>query len=329
MDNRLTVKSKSWRKYPQVSSLCERIDNVCFNIHSNREALLRIGSESMDAMVFKVDNEGCDMAVKVLFDISEKSKKDSDNELKIAKYLSEIDNSGDCFLHVYGSGYCADIDIPYTNVLIEKSKRYNLDRYLKEKYKIEGKRFAIKNRGLSYKEYLDRVTEQFGNVEDPNVSGHLLYTQMLWGDLIQLIENEDIDKVLVLLDEVIPNVFSCIQKLHDLSISHNDLHLGNVLLKVFEDEYREKKWTTVIHDFGKSEFVDVFDEEIALRDFHKFAEAITKHQYLKNTIIAKKMESLLKYTYENDFDINNIYKTLSQRWKSLSKTGGKKRRSRK
>ena len=40
----------------------------------------------------------------------------------------------------------------------------------------------MRNRGLEFNEYINIAREHFEYIEESNISGHLLYSQMLWGE---------------------------------------------------------------------------------------------------------------------------------------------------
>lgn len=301
----------------------------CSLFKKNLDLSTRIGSDSQDAMVFGVNIEGCPIAAKLLLPIDDQTVARNEDEIEMAKIVSNAVRQGktDRFPIVYGATKCNKIKIdPNISELAQNAYRYRVTQYLKEKYTTKGKRFSIRNRSMPFAEFISAASQEFNDdeIKTLELKGHILMSEMAWGDGIQFLNKlgEEINlpkqRINDVFDIVIPEIFLGIIELHKLGISHNDLHLGNILIRA--DEFGN--FRVLLHDFGKSELVQEWDSENVLRDFDKVADYIRSNFQFDNTRVKDKMLSLIDYTKEKvaqaELDgkqiSNFIYHDLYEKW---------------
>lgn len=284
---------KQWNKIAGVfNERCEKIHLNCNSLTEDMVTVSRIGSESSDAVVYKtVTPNGCEMAAKVLLFRDEKSKLDIANEIKIAEQVSIYTTTSGThrFPIMFGAYKCHDIKFPDVDI----SQLTIVD---------QAKHFQKRNGGLK---------------------GYIMFSELLWGDLIQLYEKmrniknnkNDIERVF---DIIIPEIFLAIQDLHNLGISHDDLHFGNILLRINPN----MQFDVVIHDFGKSKFIDSWTQDTILRDFEMIQIQIDSRPRLNETIVGQKMAKMSRIVREFRKNVpTNIYNILYQKWNEKTGAG--------
>ena len=233
----------------------------------------RIGSESANGKVYDIQMKYSPtrLALKIF--------RDSGEECKYAKLLSERHPGK--FPDVSGCKICPEV------VLDEESTFYidNMALYMKE-YMVEtlsGSKLQKKRLKIS----LDGTTERGDDllekaktlgVSDETISYlrtrkclpmDVMTSELLWGDLDTFIkENLYQDQ----LPRILSQVFGIMKILVNDNIVHDDLHLGNVLLRK-EKIGKDVVFTPVVHDFGTTS--DVIDQSDSIRDVSRFLYAFS------------------------------------------------------
>ena len=105
----------------------------------------------------------------------------------------------------------------------------------------------------------------------------VMASELMSGDLRSFIsENPKSEEI----PRLIAEVFVCLRSMVRLNIAHNDLHLGNVLIR-----YSEGKYSSVIHDFGES--VEDSPPGDHFKDIYKFLKdlLITLPRFYQNVLL--------------------------------------------
>jgi serine/threonine protein kinase len=104
-------------------------------------------------------------------------------------------------------------------------------------------------------------------------SAHIIISELAAMDVKQWRKQPHSEKEWIVM---LKSIFRSIKKMHELGIIHNDLHLGNVLVKYDE--------TPAIHDFGESMYVHDVPlrdlEPLVFNDYKKFIDSIAFKKYL-------------------------------------------------
>lgn len=236
----------------------------------------RIGSPSIDGEVFKVVyNDEIPMALKIMPIMNDKHVARNMNEIDIAVKASNLVKTG-CTTHfpmVFGHGQCEvimDVESPFKGPGV----RY----HMLEKFanaipsRICAKRFRISRRRSSSREIIETASEifPFQVVEEIAKDDHqfvdLMASELAWGDLLRFYEeNKDVD----LWKNIITEALHAIRDMQQLlGVFHGDLHWGNLLIMIFEDNSLE----VLIHDFGRSVILDKWTSNEYKDDILKFLE---------------------------------------------------------
>jgi hypothetical protein len=283
-----------WDKYTgDSSSTCD--DSVkldCNILNKNTNIITRIGSESSDAVVYKVKIGQCNMAAKVLLHVEDGSQKNIQKEIAMAKTVSQqvTKNKTRHFPIVFGSTKCNNIIFP-SQVAVQNSAQLLIDNAQKYQKKSQ-------------------------------LSGEILFSELLWGDVNQLYGLLRKDPAMgSVFDNIIPQTFSAIHELHSLGISHNDLHFGNLLIRV---DNTNMKLDTLIHDFGKSLYINDngWTNDNILTDLHSINSAIIDREGLNNSKIGQKMKKMMEIVRSYKRNVpRNIYEILNTEWLKMSQMG--------
>jgi serine/threonine protein kinase len=259
---------KEWTPYSRdgeemISSRKELIENLNIsqddthlcNINTNK----RIGSESTMAQVFEVEINNYPVAVKVLPITSKESYSQIENEVNLARLASQfvLEDKSIYFPIVYGGILCPETYF-YNGAYYEKSRRFQEYEYLLSLTNDEKKISQI----LSYKKkFVDAsvVAKKVFLAKDllftGKVKAYLLFSELASYDLKYYLQHN------TLTIELIKDIFKAIYDLHTkLNIVHNDLHLGNILIKG-----NQGNLVPLIHDFGKS-YISDFESEYDRKD---------------------------------------------------------------
>lgn len=141
------------------------------------------------------------------------------------------------------------------------------------------------------------------------LSGAILISELAWGDVEELINryssSDELQKlfggasIVQMFDEVFVQALHAISVLHSLGVSHNDMHLGNFLIK----ESKKGKPRVLIHDFGKSVDVETWDADLILRDFYTLATRARDHPKLAQ--LSDQLDELIAFA-TNAKDANEV-----------------------
>lgn len=275
-------------------------ENVSFKI------VARIGSESADAEVYQITVSHLDavmgVAAKLLMNNSPNANQKNQNEIDIAKMASYHVKTGvtNRFPRVYGDYKCPELILSPDSKLLESCKALNLrNQLLKLGVKqSEVKRFLAQNKSrsvLDARELIENAKNQFTEVSHAigscgKSSGRILLSELAWGDFGQFLGkcadsgNCNSPKNYILLHFLVKEVLLGIKDLQKLlSVVHGDLHLGNVLIRLVKDQ-TQIFVQSLIHDFGRSSRLDIFQPDDYTTDFFKFMDALTSNLHVPSNI---------------------------------------------
>ena len=268
----LDISTDIWNKVAANSS-----QNLIFK-DGNINVIERIGSESSEGEVYRIQIEGQEYAGKIMPINSAYSIEKNENEISIAKELSGLKY----FPIVYTSIFCSNTKYNEKSLFLEDSYKYFLfEKLCEEKTKVCKTRMKHK--------YKDMSIQKLRNLFDisVNISSHILISEIAFSDLRQFRSgNEKIWRFIIL------NVLKGIKYLNEeKNILHGDLHCGNVLIKVND---KNEIQTLLIHDFGKSKRCSFENMQDRITDTEKFLYDLTLHFDVPKNI-KDKIEEILKY----------------------------------
>jgi len=239
---------KLWRPIPNGNNLYPKIINTdklrkCLCKYDKECAMVysRIGSPSMDAEVYSIIIDNQEYAAKVLPIVNDKSYDKIERELCFAKITSEAVRKGivSHFLIYYGHYECNDTIYKEDSKFNIVSQKYALiNSIISNMSKVEAKRKYYSLNRMSFEE----IRDLYPNIQY-DTSSKILFSQLLWGDLRTYLEEDRSEKEWNL---IIDQILVCCKELEMLNIGHNDLHLGNILIKDIDT------LESVIHDYGRS-----------------------------------------------------------------------------
>jgi len=217
------------------------IDNI-----EDIKVIERIGSLSAEGEVYRVIFKEVEYAGKIMPINSVLSYRKNENEISIAKEMSQdvISGKTEYFPIVYASGFCKNTKYSEKSLFIEDSYRYFLfEKICANETSACKKRMINKYKDTSKKE----LEEIFINV-DIDISSHIMISSMAFSDLRELSNLRTVN--LEAWDFIIISVLKAIKYMNEeKSILHNDLHLGNILILINDSNILVNP---LIHDFGKS-----------------------------------------------------------------------------
>lgn len=273
----------------------------------------RIGSSSKDAEVYRTTvvydtpmHHVLQTAVKVLAIVDAESDEKNNNEIRIAKMASSLVEQGisPYFLLVYGSRSCENMWFGSVSSMGRSAHRWAIRKYLEASVPSSQQRIAEKIVS-QYEDRLVEVTRNFvsrrwvepwllvlvENIEmggktvtglevDENITlpGYVLVSELAYGDLGALAVRINLSEEQWF--SLIADVLYAIRDLQEhLSVVHNDLHVGNVLLAVTQEGQASsgsqyEVLQPVIHDFGRSFVVSNWRPELRIRDVHEFVSKV-------------------------------------------------------
>ena len=209
---------ENWRIYnhrPCIAKTLKEYENL--NIKKcDFEIIERIGSEGTMSVVYNVNIDGYNFALKILPIVDKYSIETNEEEIMFAKIMSDNVRDGDCdyFPVVIDSGYCHHFEYADQN-----------DTWRK----------------LS-KEYMESIS----NYKDTPIN--YLISELGTMDLYNWIDYYYKEKKLYYF---IWNVLQGIKCLQENNIYHGDLHLYNILI-IKRNNCGE---IACIHDFGRSRYI--------------------------------------------------------------------------
>jgi hypothetical protein len=227
-----------------LNSVCPILVGQSSSNHASR-ILWRIGSVSSDAEVFEIEHDHLRAALKVMPWLDSGSHHKNQNEIEIAIRASQLvrDRVSEHFLLVYGSGTCPNVNFYPGSKFTAPAVDYASLLSLQERYPEKARRIQLMYSQMEGSDRSSRVAErlslaptkaparadflisELGSEDVKQWSSRCKHEPEVWFDIAQ-------------------QAITAIYHLHKgLSVSHNDLHPGNLLLVGSR---------LVIHDFGRS-----------------------------------------------------------------------------
>ncbi|QBZ80697.1 Protein kinase catalytic incomplete domain containing protein [Pandoravirus celtis] len=302
------------------SCICPRVDGAQAVANACSRLLVlsrRIGSPSADAEVYetvvlprdhsagadpfsRATGEDVHMAVKVLAIVGDDSAARNNTEMGIAQAVSDLVRAGvsPYFPLVYGTTYCDAVAYAPGSLLGAAARDYDLRQQMIEAAPPSRRRQMralvrtapdLASLGEALAAYgLAGIGE--GQLDpDRPLPAHLLVSEMAWGDLSSVAERTPLTA-----DQwfgVVRGVLSAIGALQShLSVVHNDLHFGNILVAVVAtDDDDDDNGTApgahcpqallpLVHDFGRSYQVEVWMADDRVRDVEKVIEGLLSRE---------------------------------------------------
>lgn len=268
-----------WEKYSNVN-----IDfNSNFKIEDKCKVDVknRIGSESTMAQVFKVKIDNKEIAAKVLPIMNNSSIKNNEKEIELTLEASELvkNKKSKYFPKVYGFVFCKETHF-YGDKYYEKSRRFQEFDYLLSLTKDSNIIEKIKDNKKKFIEadiVAKKIFPELNIIFSGKVQSHILFSELAYCDLKYYLETYEppIKDIKKLVKEVLLAIKDMHMKLH---IVHNDLHLGNILLKSPDN------LQPLIHDFGKSYKSDFESEYDRKDDLIHFLNKLTMYNFIDELI---------------------------------------------
>jgi virulence-associated protein VapD len=251
-----------------IGSICS--DNWNQN-YDGIEIIERIGSDSSQGEVYKLKINDFVFAGKILPIISDKSFEDNQNEISIAKQLSqEVKNNNTIYFPiVYDSTFCEKTTFNSKSLFYEDSYKYALYNWLCKKENMNSackKRMINKYKNMNVKE----IKNLHPDFNDINISSHVLMSELCFSDLRQFSIKYNKNESFWI--SIISHIFEAIKYLNEnMNIIHDDLHTGNILLRLSKNETDDcYTYYPLIHDFGKSRKNDCWSMYDRITDVGKF-----------------------------------------------------------
>lgn len=267
----INISDFPWNIHPQnpINSIPDDF-NVCDDF--SFRIMSRIGSASMNGRVYEVEQNSTGLRIALKF-----MSKENRHECILASRLGS--SMPRFFPRVVSWAICPNVIVPNDDSFIEYVEREFMKSYVIENMigtPLEIKRMRINLRGIySNGPSLFREFKAMGvphnilqDLQDyRGISMMVMASELMSGDLLSLIQETPEDKEI---PRLIGEVFAGMRALVRHKVVHEDLHLGNILLR--SDENGKK--SSVIHDFGESTIDRSPYEHI--RDIVKFLDALPK-----------------------------------------------------
>ena len=287
----LNIVDVPWNVYPdsQVNAIPEEFD-VCDEL--NYSLIQRIGSASMNGRVYEVEQNRTNTRIALkLMSIG------NDDECKRATILGET-----CplyFPRVVSWGTCQNVIVrnegeEHSDVFTEFAEREFIKKYILDRTHespIYKKRLCILMKKIHTTGV--QLMRDLENIGVPTsillryrthrgIAMTVMASELLHGDILNLVKenprHEDIPRL-------IGEVFAAMRWLVRRQIVHEDLHLGNILLRSNHDG----RLSAVIHDFGEStEDRSPYEHT---RVIYKFLDALITsiHSDYENIVISARL----------------------------------------
>lgn len=270
----LNIVDVPWNVHPEskVNSIPEEFD-VCDELRYS--IIQRIGSPSMNGRVYEVEQNGTGTRIALkLMSI------DNDEECRRAKILGAT-----CPLYfpwVVSWGTCDNVIVrpegqQHSDVFTEFAEREYIKTFVLDK--MPGTPIYKKRLGILMKKIHTSGEELMRDLESAGVPTSILLqyqthrgigmtvmaSELMYGDFSSLVKEYPRHKEI---PRLIGEVFEAMIWLVRKNIVHEDLHLGNILLR----SDHEGNLSSVIHDFGEStENRSPYEHT---RDIYKFLDAL-------------------------------------------------------
>ncbi|AGO82050.1 hypothetical protein pdul_cds_133 [Pandoravirus dulcis] len=334
------------------SCICPRVDgaqdvgNAC-----SRLLVLsrRIGSPSADAEVYETvvlprepladaadpfaqtTGEGVRMAVKVLAFVGDDSAARNNTEMGIAQAASGLVRAGvsPYFPLVYGTTYCDAVAYAPGSLLGAAARDYDLRQQVVEAAPPARRRQvrALVRTAPDLASLSETIASYgLGDIVegglDPSrpLPAHLLVSEMAWGDLSSVAA-----RIPLTADQwfgIVHGVLSAIGTLQShLSVVHNDLHFGNVLVAVAatngdnDDDGDDATprarcplaLLPLVHDFGRSYKAEVWMADDRTRDAEKVIEGLLSRDVPPPVrAAAERLDQLVSTLHTRDYVMDDI-----------------------
>lgn len=223
---------------------------------SFNDKIVRIGSNSMRAMVFRVFKHGKYMACKFMFSTEENPENKNLNEISITQKLGDL--YPDYFCKLYYVESCDNYYIPekIMNQEIEKSaKIWHIRTKILPLFLNKPQ---IKKMEIAYRNGDEGIYKRFIEEKGIRLNSPVLLMYLELG-LVDLSQWDSIERSVNEWIKLIYNVLSALVILRNENITHNDLHHGNILIM--------KDGKVKIIDLGES-----LQEYIKNYDLYKFID---------------------------------------------------------
>lgn len=301
---RLNLDVEKWNRIAgNITSICS---DTWDRNYDGIKIVERIGSESSQGEVYKLKVQTFEFAGKILPITSDNSIEENENEIDIAVELSnEVRNNKTIYFPiVYASTLCEHTIFNKTSLFYNDSYKYAVINNLCNKENMTSackKRLMCKYKNLDISD-IKALHPEFDNI---NIPSHLLISELCFSDLRQFIINNKNDEIFWI--SIIAHIFEAIKYLNEtMNIIHNDLHTGNILLRIVKTE-DSMIYQPVIHDFGKSRRIcknedwSMYDR---ITDVGKFLYDLKINSNIPN-IIKMKCKKVLIFIDQIKNDLNS------------------------
>ncbi|AVK75674.1 hypothetical protein pneo_cds_67 [Pandoravirus neocaledonia] len=265
------------------------------------------------------------MAVKVLAVVSDDSAARNNSEMTIAQAASDLVRQGASphFPLVYGTTYCDAVTYAPGSLLGAAARDYDLRQQVIDAAPPARRRQvrAIVRTTADLTAIADALEAYGLTIEslDPGrpLAAYLLVSEMAWGDLASLAARTDLTA-----DQwfgIVRGVLMAVSVLQQhLSVVHNDLHFGNVLVALVATESDggggaaptacTHMLLPLVHDFGRSYRVEVWLPDDRVRDAEKVVEGLLSQPRLPAAVrtAAEGLDSFIRSLHTRDYVMDQI-----------------------
>lgn len=284
------------------------------------------------------------MAVKVLAVVSDDSAARNNGEMTIAQAASDLVRRGTSpyFPLVYGTTYCDNVTYAPGSLLGAAARDYDLRQQVIEAAPPARRRQvrAIVRTTTDLAAIADALQAYGLSVEalDPTrpLPAYLLVSEMAWGDLSSLAARTDLtpDQWFSIVSGVLRAVGALQQH---LSVVHNDLHFGNVLVALVATHRDDNGDNTerahgaaptacthallpLVHDFGRSYRAEVWLPDDRVRDAEKVVEGLLSQPRLPAPVraAAESLDTFIRSFHTRDYVMDQI----ADAWDALALQNG-------
>nr|UMO79298.1 hypothetical protein [Pandoravirus aubagnensis] len=278
------------------------------------------------------------MAVKVLAVVSDDSAARNNGEMTIAQAASDLVRRGTSpyFPLVYGTTYCDNVTYAPGSLLGAAARDYDLRQQVIEAAPPARRRQvrAIVRTTTDLTAIADALGAYGLSIEalDPArpLPAYLLVSEMAWGDLSSLVTRTDLTPSQWF--SIVRGVLLAVGALQQhLSVVHNDLHFGNVLVALVatgsDDDDTDYLYRSVptacthallplVHDFGRSYRAEVWLPDDRVRDAEKVVEGLLSQPRLPASVraAAESLDTFIRSFHTRDYVMDQIVDT----WDALA-----------
>lgn len=300
------------QNYYDAYNIIVNSNNICNPSH-------RIGSESRYSLVYKLDFGELSTALKVIPIIASIDEETYNNELEITFKLSNLVLLGKCnnFPLLFFYGVCEDFTFPPNlksprmggkHTLKDLTERYAIFKQIEEKVLNNDIKLVKNDIEILYNELLNKDDRDdyidMYDLEKPKVKVNFMINELAIGDLNNWLDNTNYNALTI--KEIITQIYHGIKCMHNEGITHNDLHLGNILVM------NRCGYKFVITDFGKAKY-DIDDKN---KDLNKNLDLNHFLSLLIRKILSKIKDINLKKDAEKFYNtyVTNIIAELDKKY---------------